>query len=98
MLVQRFPSKSTLFVVSGGKEVNVSKLLDSPQLASSLVSGACMRVFQGEKDLRSAARNLDYFAYGPQLQELGPRIGKAIMKLIGDREAGDLGETAVDEE
>ena len=90
--------KNTIFVVSGKEEVGVSKLLDSPQLASSLVSATCMRVFQGEKDLRSAARNLDYFAYGLQVQEWGPRIGKTVMKLIGDREAGDLGETTVDEE
>jgi hypothetical protein len=90
-------SKNTVFVVGGEEEVGVSKLLDSPQLASSLLSSACMRVFQGEKDLRSTARNLDYFAYGLQLQELGPRIGTAIMKLIGDCEPGELGETTADE-
>jgi Putative DNA-binding domain len=95
-LLAAHANKSTLFVVSGEETVGVSKLLDCPQLASSLVSAACMRVFQGDKDLRSTARNLDYFAYGPQLRELGPRIGKAITKMIGDREAGDLGETTAD--
>jgi hypothetical protein len=89
-------NKSTIFVVKGEEAVEASKLLDSPQLASSLLSAACMRVFQGDKDLRSTARNLDYLAYGLQLRELGPRIGKATMKLIGDGEAGDLGETTVD--
>jgi hypothetical protein len=56
-----------------------------------------MRVFQGEKEMRSAARNLDYFAYGPRLLELGPQIGRATIKLIGDRAAGDLGETTLEE-
>jgi hypothetical protein len=90
-------SKKTIFRVSGKEEVGVSKLLDSPQLASSLVSAACIRVFQGEKDMRSMARDLDYFAYGPRLLELGPQIGRATMKVIGDREAGDLGEAAPEE-
>jgi hypothetical protein len=90
-------SKNAVYVVSGDEEVGMSKLLDSPQLASSLVSAACMRVFQGEKEMRSAARNLDYFAYGPRLLELGPQIGRATIKLIGDRAAGDLGETTLEE-
>jgi hypothetical protein len=89
-------SKSTLFVVGSEEEVGVSKLLDSPQLASDLISAACMLVFQGDKDLKSTARSLDYFAYGPQLQQLGPRIGMEVMKLVGDREPGEMGETAAD--
>jgi hypothetical protein len=89
-------SKNAIFAV-GGEEVGVSKLLDSPELASSLASTACMRVFRGEKDLKSAARNLDYFAYGQQLQELAPRISEATIKLIGYREAGDLDERTAEE-
>ena len=57
-----------------------------------------MQVFQGDKYLRSTARDLDYFAYGLQLREVGPKVGKATMKLIGDREAGDMGAAAVGEE
>lgn len=90
-------SRSTTFTVKGQETVTASQLLENPQLASSLVSAACMGVFQGDKDLRSTARDLDYFAYGLQLREFGPRIGKAIIKLIGDREAGDIRETAADE-
>jgi hypothetical protein len=87
--------KTTVFAVTGEETAGASKLLDNPQLASSLLSAACMRVFQGDKELRSTARGLDYFAYGPQLLESGRRIGAATMKLIGDREAGDLLDAAV---
>ncbi|HTA21929.1 MAG TPA: ATP-binding protein [Terriglobales bacterium] len=90
--------KTTVFAVTGEETAGASKLLDNPQLASSLLSAACMRVFQGDKELRGTARGLDYFAYGPQLLELGRRIGTATIKLIGDREAGDLRDIAVNEE
>jgi len=90
-------SQSTTFAVRGQEAVGVSKLMDNPQLASSLVSAACIRVFQGDKDMRSTARDLDYLAYGPQLRESGNEIGRAIVNLVGDREAGDLGEAVVEE-
>lgn len=89
-------TNTTLLGVSGEEVVGVGKLLDSPQLASSLVSTACMRVFQGDASMRATARSLDYFAYGPRLQEVGPRIGEEIMKLVGDREPGEPGQTVDD--
>ena len=89
-------SKSAIFAVTGEEAVEVSKLLQNSALASSLVSAACMRVFQGDKDLRSTARALDYFAYGLELLKLAPRITDAVIRLIGEREAGDIGEEAAD--
>ena len=91
-------SKNTVFQVSGNPPIEAIKLLDSPQLASSLLSTACMRVFQGDADMRSAARNLDYFAYGPQVSDSAAEISKSIMKLVGDREVGDFGDATTEEQ
>ena len=72
--------------------VGIAELMEKPQRAASLLSTACMRVFEGRNSgLRWTARNLDYFAYGPQLQNRAPAIADSIMRVIGDRQAGDLG-------
>jgi hypothetical protein len=90
--------KNTVFQVSGNPPIEAAKLLDSPQLASSLLSTACMRVFQGDADMRSTARNPDYFAYGPRVSDSATEISKSIMKLVGDREVGDFGEATTEEQ
>jgi hypothetical protein len=89
---------SSIVVVSGQPATGVSKLLDNPGLASSLLSTACMEVFQGDASLRSTARNLDYLAYGLLVRDRAKDIGDAIIELIGDQEAGDLGESASEDE
>ena len=76
----------------------VTDLLQSPQTAVSLLSSACMRVFQADRsEDRSIARTLDYFAYGLQIHERAFAIARAIKKTIGDQEAGDLASEAISE-
>jgi len=71
--------------------VPVADLMQNPQRAASLLSTACMRAFEASgSDLRSTARTLDYFAYGAQVNERARTIGRAIVKAVGDQEAGDL--------
>ena len=77
----------------GESSIAVKDFLDKPDQAASIVSKACMRVFQGDNDYKSVARNLDYLAYGPDLQQRAPQIVKALMKTIGERPAGDVAET-----
>lgn len=75
--------------------IPVSDLLQDPQRAASLLSTACMRVFEdSQSEMRSVARTLDYFAYGLQVRDRAPAIAGAIKKAIGNRQAGDLVGTA----
>jgi hypothetical protein len=74
----------------GEPSIAVKDILDKPNQAAALVSKACMRVFQGDNDYRAIARNLDYIAYGPDLQLRAPTIVNLVMKTIGDRDAGDV--------
>jgi hypothetical protein len=77
--------------------VGVTELMESPQRAASLLSTACMRVFEGRAEMRSTARGLDYFAYGLQVRGRASGISRAIMKSVGDQEPGDLGGTSAEE-
>lgn len=75
----------------GGNPVAVDDLLGNPQMADSLLSSTCMTVFQNDQpEARSAARMLDYFAYGLQVHGRASGIARAIRNRIGDHEAGDL--------
>ncbi|MBU4011981.1 MAG: ATP-binding protein [Proteobacteria bacterium] len=76
--------------VAGDAPVSVKKLLDQPELSASLLSKACIRVFEGDNASKTAARNLDYFAYGVEIQRRASKIAKAIVEAIGDQYAGDL--------
>jgi len=71
------------------------KLIADPELAASLLSTACMRVFEGEKAMRSTARILDYFAYGEQIRAKAAAIAVALTGEIGDRQPGEVGEEVV---
>jgi len=86
-------SLTTRVTFEGNPPIAVKDILEKPDQAASLVSKACMRVFQGNKDYRAVARNLDYLAYGPEVQRRGPLIAKAVIKTVGDREAGYVVET-----
>lgn len=74
--------------------VSVKKLLDQPELAAKLLSNACIRVFEGDNVSRTVSRNLDYFAYGREIQRRASKIAKTIIETVGDQKAGDLIEGA----
>ena len=96
-LIAARATPSAQFVVTGEPIAQAEALLGNPQLAASLLSKACMRVFQGQPDMRSVARNLDYFAYGMDLRDRATKIKKAVMDLIGNQEAGDFAGTSEEE-
>ena len=79
-----------LIDIPGEVAVSVPELVAKPQRASTLLSCACMRVFGGDTSLRSTARALDYLAYGLEVSQHASLTAQAIMKAIGDQEAGDL--------
>jgi Schlafen, AlbA_2 len=77
--------------LKGEEPRTARELLNDPQCAATLLSKACIQVFEGaEGEARSAARNLDYFAYGLQLRDRAPAITKAIMSAVGTQKAGDF--------
>jgi hypothetical protein len=70
--------------------LTIQDLMDKPDQATTLVSRACMQVFKGNNDYKSVARNLDFLAYGQDIQKRAPRITKTIIKLIGEQVAGEI--------
>ena len=86
-------SATTKIAINGEEPITVREILDKPELAITLVSKACMKVFHGDKDFTSMARNLDYLAHGPEVQRRTSAITKAVIKIVGDRQAGDIIET-----
>lgn len=80
--------------IDGEPTVSVKDLLAKPEHAAALLSKSCMKVFEGKKDYRGIARNLDYLAYGPQIQLRGSRIAKGVIKFIGERKPNDVAVSA----
>ena len=78
----------------GEAVVNVKELIDRPEQAAALLSKVCIRVFEGETNLRSTARSLDYLAYGAEMRARGPNIAGAMFKAVGDQEAGNVTDSA----
>ena len=76
--------------VPGQPSVSTKILLEGPDAASSLLSTACMQVFDGctHADLRSTARTLDYLAYGGEIMKRAPTLSKEIIRIVGDQPPG----------
>ncbi|MFX0197946.1 MAG: helix-turn-helix domain-containing protein [Candidatus Hodarchaeota archaeon] len=81
----------------GETSVPVSDLLKQPEKAAACLSSACIRIFQGDSGFRSTARNLDYFAYGLDIEKRSIQIANAIIKEIGEQQTGDFAEAVVDD-
>ncbi len=81
---------SAKFGIGDNAHANVKDCLENPEYAAAQLSKVCMKIFNGESQLRSVARNLDYFAYGLEIKKLSPKISKAIIKEIGEQKAGDF--------
>ena len=81
---------SSKISVLGGNVVLAKSLLTKPESAATMLSKACMAVFEGNSKARAVARNLDFFAYGLSIRRKASQITNAILSTIGDREAGDF--------
>lgn len=90
----RFSTKSRIELL-GEEKVDVADLLDHPPQAAALLSRVCMMIFEAKLTGggRSAARNLDYLAYGSILRERGQAISAAIVRKVGDEQVGELIDT-----
>jgi hypothetical protein len=71
----------------------VKELLDKPGQAALLLSKACMRVFEGDRSMRTVARNLDFLAYGREASLKLRRLGDLIIQAIGHKKPGDIVDT-----
>jgi hypothetical protein len=83
--------------IPGAVAGSLEDLLQRPEKAAALLSKACMSVFQGDSSARSAARRLDCFAYGPEINKRGSALSKALAKAIGDHLPGEPQDAAEEE-
>jgi hypothetical protein len=66
-------------VDDGHEAIDVGALLNSPERAAACLSNACKIVFEGNKTLRGACRDLDILAYGQGIEERSEAIGRVLM-------------------
>ncbi len=83
---------TTQYNITGTTSPHAKELIEKPERAASLLSKVCMQVFEGRTELRTIARDLDYLAYGGEVERRAAQITKAIIKQIGDLQAGDITE------
>jgi hypothetical protein len=91
LLASRETSSARVFV-PGQPDATCSELLSDSRRAEELLSAACIKVFEGDSKLRSAARVLDYFAHGLAIVGRAAEIAEAAKTAIGGRTPGDFKE------
>jgi hypothetical protein len=88
-------SPTTRLAVPGQTEASCSELMQDPRKAEALLSAACMAIFDGNSQLKSTARALDYFAHGLEIVQRGKQIAEAAMTAIGDKLPADPTESSI---
>jgi hypothetical protein len=78
----------------GEQPITVAELLKNEATASALLSRACILVFEGRREERSIARDLDYIAYGRLVRGRAKGLSEAIISTVGHREPGDFADAA----
>lgn len=96
-LVAARVSLTSQIAVGDAKAVQVREILDAPERAATLVSAACLKVFEGVDECRQVARDVGYLAYGAAMQRRAKEITESVVKAIGERKPGDVTETAATE-
>lgn len=86
----RLSPTAPLSIRSVEPSITVNDLLKTPTNAANLLSQTCILVFEGKKDQRSVARQLDYIAYGDEIEKRAVEIAQAVLDLVGSEEAGEL--------
>ena len=76
--------------------IPIKELLSEPTKAAGYLSQSCMRVFEGRSEHRSIARQLDYLAYGKEIESRSNEVTPAILDLIQSHEAGEVSENEVE--
>jgi hypothetical protein len=94
-LLATHSSPTTKLTIPGQTEASCSELMQDPRRADALLSAACMAIFEGNSQLRSTARALDYFAHGLEIVQNGKQIAEAAITAIGDKLPGDFEESSL---
>jgi hypothetical protein len=74
LLALKTISGSVIENLNEGQKYTLNDYIASPQLASTALSKACVRVFNDDKDARTLCRQLDILAYGEELEQKGEEI------------------------
>jgi Putative DNA-binding domain len=91
LLVAARSSLTTKIEIKDEPNIEVSTLLDKPEKAAIILSNLCIKVFKkDDASLRGLTRTLDYITYGRELLKRGEEIGKAVIKIVGNRVVGDV--------
>jgi len=83
-------TSATRIIVPGESEVSCSELLEDREKANRILTAACMAVFQGEAELRSTARDLDFLVHGSEIAQLAKPVTEAVIRAIGERLPAEL--------
>lgn len=67
-------SNSNQAIEDGGLKFEIEDLLQSSDKADSLLTQLCLRVYDGEKQIKNACRRLDVLAYGDDLIKHSEKI------------------------
>ena len=91
-LVATRSTPTTTVAVPGEQECSYADLIGNYTRASELLSKACLAVFNGNRDLRSTARNLDSLTYGAGLIQRSDEIADAVAECVGTLLPGEAAE------
>ena len=73
----------------GEQQHTLNDLVQSPQLASTYLSKACIKVFDGDKAGRSLCRQLDVLAYAQEFEAQSERMVNELMLIKEEHSAVD---------
>ena len=71
-------------LINKNKNFTIGNFLDDNSLSINQLSSVCLDVFNGNIKMRSAARDLDFVAYGNKLIDKKDKITNELIKLRSD--------------
>lgn len=71
--------------------------MKEPQIAASVLSARCVQVFEGKPEMKTPARALDFLAHGQEIASRADAISAAVIRFVGDRSPGDMGQSGIPE-
>jgi hypothetical protein len=93
-LVPHYIAPITPYVIKGASASAVCGSFPDDARTSGLLSRACMLVFEGHREERSIARDLDYIVYGRLVRGRSTGLSNAIVSTVGHRVPGDFADAA----
>ena len=87
-------SRPNAAITVDGETVTAKEIMAKPERGAILLSKSCMRVFEGDAEMRSISRGLDYLTYGDALRGRGNELGEEIVKAVGGQAIGEVKESS----